>query len=203
MDWTYSNSYFRSLGGSFLWYRNIQNICNLLILCWFCSREKSVPFTCCWTCDPHISSHRLSDRCHLRVRPLHKTLSPLFVIYGVCWLTGSGITSVRVTCLSAEVIAARVMPPTWHMRLVSALTAAMPISSRETEGDGSPPTDTHANTMQQTHTWRHHSPLRSQMMAQDWSAFFLPTQHEEIQWSVFSPRVERGRGRKREWAAES
>lgn len=45
----------------------------------------------------------------------------------------SSITSVRVTCLFGEVIAARAMPPTWHMRLVSALTAAMPISSTETE----------------------------------------------------------------------
>lgn len=66
---------------------------------------------------------------------------------------------------------------------------------------------THPQTHMQTprnHTQSHHSPLRSQMMAQDWSAgdSFSCESTRGIQWSVFSRRVEgtdaRGRGSERE-----
>lgn len=84
------------------------------------------------------------------------------------------------TCLSVKVIAAHAMPPTWHMRLVSAPSAAMPISSPETEGDGRPPTNTHAN-ITQTHTapplplWRARWWHRTGVLV----TVFLASQHEE------------------------
>lgn len=56
------------------------------------------------------------------------------------------------------------MPPTWHMRLVSALAAAMPISSTEKDGLAARPRTTHAKHRTDTPTRSHHSPLRSQMM---------------------------------------
>ncbi len=95
----------------------------------------------------------------------------------------SSITSVRVTCLFVEVIAARVMPPTWHMRLVSALTAAMPISSTETEAWQPTHKHTckhHADTY--THTHRATTPLWGARWWHRTGALvtvFLASQHEE------------------------
>lgn len=83
------------------------------------------------------------------------------------------------TCLSVKVIAAHAMPPTWHMRLVSALSAAMPISSTETEGWQA----THK------HTCKHHADAHSTTTplwrARWWHrtgvlvTVFLASQHEE------------------------
>lgn len=101
----------------------------------------------------------------------------------------SSITSVPVTCSSVEVIAACAMPPSWHIRLVSAPTAAMPIGSTETEA-WQPTHQTHRQTPRR-HAQSHHSLLKSQMMAQDWGAGGFSCESTwGIQWSVFSRRVE-------------
>lgn len=93
------------------------------------------------------------------------------------------------TCLSVKVIAAHAMPPTWHMRLVSALSAAMPISSTETEGWQA----THK------HTCKHHADAHSTTTplwrARWWhrTGVLVTESTRGIQWSVFSQRVG-GRG---------
>lgn len=99
------------------------------------------------------------------------------------------------TCLSVKVIAAHAMPPTWHMRLVSALSAAMPISSTETEGWQA----THK------HTCKHHADAHSTTTplwrARWWHrtgvlvTVFLASQHEEYNGACLARGLEGGAGR--------
>lgn len=89
-----------------------------------------------------------------------------------------------------EVIAAHAVPPTWHRRLVSALSAAMPISSAETEGWH--PTHRHMQTPHSITQSHHCSALKS---ARWWHrtralvTVYVASQHKEHN-SVFSPGAE-------------
>lgn len=119
-----------------------------VVLCYFCFRTKLFPSLAAELVTPPD----ILVVCQTAVISVHgpciKTSVPSVSFIESTDLLQQHLLLRGVTCLSVEVIAACVMPPTWHMRLVSASAAAMPISSTETEGDGSPPTDTRANTTQ-------------------------------------------------------
>lgn len=177
-----------------------------VIMCWFCWRQNC-PLHLVLNLWPSGDAHRLSDHCHLCARPLHKTPSPW-----VSFIQSADVLRQHYFCESNSVIrrsdsGARAMPPTWHMRLVSALAAAMPISSTEKDGWAARPRTTHAKHRADTPTRSHHSPLRSQMMGRDqsggWQFFFFSCEWTwRIQWSVFSRRVEgTDAGGKREWGS--
>lgn len=116
-----------------------------VIMCWFCWRQNC-PLHLVLNLWPSGDAHRLSDHCHLCARPLHKTPSP-----SVSFIQSADVLRQHYFCESNSVIrrsdsGARAMPPTWHMRLVSALAAAMPISSTEKDGLASPPTNNTCET---------------------------------------------------------
>lgn len=154
-----------------------------VIMCWFCWRQNC-PLHLVLNLWPSGDAHRLSDHCHLCARPLHKTPSPW-----VSFIQSADVLRQHYFCESNSVIrrsdsGARAMPPTWHMRLVSALAAAMPISSTEKDGWAARPRTTHAKHRADTPTRSHHSPLRSQMMGRDQSGgwqffFFLASERDE------------------------
>lgn len=135
----------------------------------------------------------LSDHCLLCVKEVHKTLSlpPVDVIYWVYWRTVAALLLQHLFICESDSSPCNASNLAHEISVCSLCCHANQFN-RDRGMAGHP--QTHMQTSRRR-TQHHHSPLKSQMMAQDWCAgdSFSCESTWGIQWSVFSQRVG-GRG---------